>query len=228
MMQRRELPDGWDAGDPLLRGRRREGPGHPQGLEQGRERDRRAGAVADRRLRRPHRLDLGPAHLRRRRPTSSRAATTAARSTSGSANTPPPPPATACRSAKLRPLWSTYLTFSDYGRPGDPPLGADGAAGDPPLHPRLDRARRGRPDPPADRAAGLAAGDAAPRRDPPRRRQRGRRGLAAGDRAHPRPGRARPHPPERAGLRPLQLRLRRGGPERRLRARRLPRAATRS
>ena len=44
--------------------------------------------------------------------------------------------------------------------PRDPPLGADGAAGDPPLHPRLDRARRGRPDPPADRAAGLAAGDA--------------------------------------------------------------------
>ena len=81
--------------------------------------------------------------------------------------------------SKLRPLWSTYLTFSDYGRAGDPPLGADGAAGDPPLHPRLDRARRGRPDPPADRAAGLAAGDAAPRRDPPRRRQRGRRGLAA-------------------------------------------------
>ena len=91
---------------------------------------------------------------------------------------------------------------------------------DPPLHPRLDRARRGRPDPPADRAARLAAGDAAPRRDPPRRRQRGRRGLAARDRPHPQPGRAGPHPPDRAGLRPLQVRLRRGGAARRLRARR--------
>ena len=49
-----------------LRGRRREGPRHPQGLEQGPERDRRAGAVDDRRLRRPHRLDLGPPRLRRR------------------------------------------------------------------------------------------------------------------------------------------------------------------
>ena len=67
---------------------------------------------------------------------------------------------------------------------GDPPLGADGAAGDPRLHPRLDRPRRGRPDPPAGRAARLAAGDPRPRRDPPRRRQRGRRGLAGGDRPH--------------------------------------------
>ena len=98
LMQRRRLPDGWDDGDPLLRGRRREGPGHPQGLEQGPERDRRAGALDARRLRRPHRLDLGPAHLRRRRRTSSRAASTAARSTTGSANTPPPPPAAASRS----------------------------------------------------------------------------------------------------------------------------------
>ena len=54
-------------GDPELRGRRREGPGDPQGLQQGRERDRRAGPVDDRRLRRPHRLDRGPASLRRRR-----------------------------------------------------------------------------------------------------------------------------------------------------------------
>ncbi len=87
--------------------------------------------------------------------------------------------------AKLRPLWSTYLTFSDYGQGRDPPLGADGAAGRPPLHPRLDRARRGRPDPPADRAARRPAGDAAPRRDPPRRRQRGDRGLEGRARTAP-------------------------------------------
>ncbi len=48
-----------------LRGRRREGGRDPQGLEQGPERDRREGAVADRRLLRPDRLDLGPAQRRR-------------------------------------------------------------------------------------------------------------------------------------------------------------------
>ncbi len=52
--------------------------------------------------------------------------------------------------------------------PGDPALGADGAAGDPHLHPRLDRPRRGRADPPAGRAARLAAGDPGPDRDPAR------------------------------------------------------------
>ena len=104
--------------------------------------------------------------------------------------------------------------------PGDPALGADGAAGDPRLHPRLDRPRRGRPDPPAGRAAGLAAGDPRPRRDPARRRQRGRRGLAGGDRPHPPAGRPGPHPPERAGPRPLPVRLGRGAAARRLRARR--------
>ena len=65
--------------------------------------------------------------------------------------------------------------------PGDPPLGADGTAGDPHLHPRLDRPRRGRPDPSAGRAARLAARDSRAQRDPPCRRQRGRRGLARGD-----------------------------------------------
>ena len=82
--------------------------------------------------------------------------------------------------SKLRPLWSTYLIFSDYARAADPPLGADGAAGDPPLHPRLDGRRRGRPDPPAGRAARLAAGDARAPGVPPGRRQRGRRDLADG------------------------------------------------
>ena len=110
---------------------------------------------------------------------------------------------------------------------GDPALRADGAAGDPRLHPRLDRAGRGRADPPAGRAARLAAGGARPRRDPPRRRQRGRRGLAGGDRPRPPAGRAGPHPPGRAGARPLPLRLGRGPAARRLRARRRRRAASR-
>ena len=90
--------------------------------------------------------------------------------------------------SKLRPSWSTYLTFSDYARPGDPALGADGAAGDPHLHPRLDRARRGRPDPPAGRAARLAARDPGAERDPAVRRERGRRGVAGDDGADPSAG----------------------------------------
>ena len=94
--------------------------------------------------------------------------------------------------------------------PGDPPLGADGAAGDPLVQPRLDRPRRGRPDPPAGRAARLPARDAGAERDPPLRRERGRRGVA-GDHAAEAPAhRPGADPPERAGARPLQVRLRRG------------------
>ena len=69
--------------------------------------------------------------------------------------------------SKMRPVWSTYLIFSDYARPAirlsalmELPVVAL-------VQPRLDRARRGRPHPPAGRAAGRAAGDAGPRRDPP-------------------------------------------------------------
>ena len=104
--------------------------------------------------------------------------------------------------------------------PGDPALGADGAAGDPHLHPRLDRPRRGRPDPPAGRAARLAAGDPGPERDPALRRERGRRGVAGDDGVRPPAERAGAHPPERAGARPLEVRLGRGPAPRRLRARR--------
>ena len=200
-----------------LRGRRREGPRHPQGLEQGPERDRRAGAVADRRLLRPHRLDLGPAQ--RRRPVRA-----------GQLRRPPGPlrdPRTRRRRGLQRDVDGEaapalvdlpHLLRLRQGR--DPPLGADGAAGRPPLHPRLDRPRRGRPDPPAGRAARRPAGDAAARRDPPRRRQRGDRGLEDRARPHPPPGRDGDDPAERAGLRPLQVRLGRGGPARRLRPRR--------
>ena len=47
------------------------------------------------------------------------------------------------------------------------------------LHPRLGRRRRGRPDPPADRAAGHAAGDPRAAGDPAGRRQRDRRRRGA-------------------------------------------------
>ena len=83
--------------DPQLRARR-EGHRHPQGLESGRERDRRAPALAARRLRRPHRLDLGPPRASTAPTTSSPAPTTAASSTSASASTRRRRSATASRS----------------------------------------------------------------------------------------------------------------------------------
>ena len=158
-MQQRELPDGWDAAIPTFEAD--EEGASPPARPRTRSRTRSPSGC-------PGCSPAPPTSPTRPRsgststapPTSSPAASTAASSTSGSASTSRRRSATASRSRKLRPLWSTYLTFSDYAPPGDPPLGADGAAGDPPLHPRLDRARRGRPDPPADRAARLAAGDA--------------------------------------------------------------------
>ena len=61
---------------------------------------------------------------------------------------------------------------------------ADEAAGHLRLDPRLDRPRRGRPDPPADRAPGRAARHPGPGRRPARRRQRDRRRLADHPGAH--------------------------------------------
>ena len=161
-MQRRELPEGWDADIPCFE-RRREGDRDPQGLEPGPERDRRAGAVAAR-------------AARPTSPTRPRSGSTTRRGGDfepdnragrqlhyGIREHESAAISNGLSLSKLRPLWSTYLTFSDYAPPGDPALGADGAAGDPHLHPRLDRARRGRPDPPAGRAARLAAGDPGPR-----------------------------------------------------------------
>ena len=64
------------------------------------------------------------------------------------------------------------------------------------LDARLGRARRGRADPPADRALRGAAGDAEPVVRPPGRRQRGRGRVARRRRAAGRPGGARAHAPE--------------------------------
>ncbi len=55
------------------------------------------------------------------------------------------------------PYGGTFLVFTDYCRPVDPPLGADAAARDLCDDARLDRARRGRPDASAGRASGRAA-----------------------------------------------------------------------
>ena len=77
---------------------------------------------------------------------------------------------------------------------------ADAAAGDLRVDPRLHRARRGRADPPADRAPRRAAGDPRAGRRTPCGRQRDRRLLAGRARAQRPARRHRPDPAERAGL----------------------------
>ena len=84
----------------------------------------------------------------------------------------------------------------------DAPGGADGAAVDLRLHPRLDRARRGRADPPADRAARHAARDAATSTwsaRPTRTRPRWRGGSRSTQTDAP--GRVGAHPPGPADAR---------------------------
>ena len=74
----------------------------------------------------------------------------------------------------VKPFGSTFFVFTDYMRP---PIRLSALMKldvrlD--LQPRLGRGRRGRPDPPADRAPRGDAGDPEPDRDPPGRRERGR------------------------------------------------------
>ena len=88
-----------------------------------------------------------------------------------------------------RPYGGTFLVFSDYMRPAVRLAALSQDAGHLRLDARLDRPRRGRPDPPAGRAPGRAARHPRPRRGPPGRRQRDRRGLAHHPRAHRPPGR---------------------------------------
>ena len=171
---------GLGLGDPRVRSRR-EGGRDPQGRPPGARLDRPQGSLAAERLRRPHRLGRERARLRRggrlpaHRP--------------GRAHPPLRDPRARVGGDLQRPLAleaaAGLVDVPDLLRlrpPGDPALGADGAAGDPLVQPRLDRARRGRPHPSAGRAARLAAGDPEPERDPPLRRQRGGGGLA-GDHA---------------------------------------------
>ena len=78
------------------------------------------------------------------------------------------------------PYGGTFLVFTDYCRPVDPAVGADGPARHLRHDARLDRPRRGRPDAPAGRAPGGAARDAEPQRVPPGRRGRDGGVLGAG------------------------------------------------
>ena len=94
----------------------------------------------------------------------------------------------------------TFLVFADYCRPSVRLAALSRRQGHLLLHPRLGRRRRGRPHPPAGRARGVAAGHPRPARDPARRRQRDRRGVAPRRRAR-RPDRADPVPPGPPGPR---------------------------
>ena len=143
--------------------RRRQGRGRPRRQRQGAQRGRRPGAVADRRLLGPGPVEQVPADLRRAPGTSPPRTGPGATCTSGCASTPRPRSPTGWRCRKLRAYQAGFLIFSDFQRGRVAAVRADGAAADPRLHARLDRGRRGRPDAPADRAPGLAAGHA--RRD---------------------------------------------------------------
>ena len=133
--------------DPELRGRSRRDR-DPKGVQPGAERDRPASAVAPQRLGGPHGVGRQRPDLRRR-------GHLLARGPLG-----PRPPLRDSRARVGRDLQRAgalqaapgLVDLPDLLRlrpPGDPPLGAHGAAGDPLVQPRLDRPRRGRPDPPA-------------------------------------------------------------------------------
>ena len=110
----------------------------------------------------------------------------------------------------VKPYGSTFLIFSDYMRGSRAPVGADGAAGGVGVDARLGRPRRGRADPPADRALRGAARDPPPVGDPPGRRERDGGGVAGGARARGRAGRPAPLAPEHPGARPRRGRGRAG------------------
>jgi transketolase N-terminal domain/subunit len=95
------------------------------------------------------------------------------------------------------------------------PRGADEVERGLRLDPRLDRPRRGRSHPPADRAPGGAAGHPGARGAAPRRRQRDRARVARDAGAPRGPEGPRAHPPEPAGA---GGHVRRGRRPRRLRA----------
>ena len=125
--------------------------------------------------------DLAPSTLhrdRRRRRRRGGLTTTGATSTSGSASTRWARSSTGSTLHYLRGLRLDVPRVQRLHARLDPARGADGLPVDLRLHARLDRARRGRPDAPADRAAGGAAGDAGAASRQARRRQRDRARVA--------------------------------------------------
>ena len=82
---------------------------------------------------------------------------------------------------RRHPVLGHLLHLRRLHAPGHPPRRAHEAPLDLRLHPRQHRRRRGRADPPADRARRLAAGDPAAHGDPARGRQRDGLRVARGD-----------------------------------------------
>ena len=193
----------------------RQGHRHPHGVRQGARRARRRAARAVGRLGRPRRVqqhdDRGRAVLPPGRPADQ-----------GLAGRPVRPHAALRhprarhgrdherhRAARPDPALRRHVPgLQRLHAPGGAPRRADEAAGHLRLDARLDRPRRGRPDPPAGRAPGRAARDPRPRRRPPGRRQRDRRRPGARSWSTRPPGRARPDPAEPADRRPRRGRLR--------------------
>ena len=172
-----ELPAGWEDALPVL-GRRPQGRGHPRRLRQGAGRAGRQAAGAVGRLGRPGRVQQHHHGGRARAscPTDRQ-----------SKKFPGNPYGRTLHfgirehamgsimngiavHGGTRPYGGTFLLFSDYMRRRGPAVGADAAAGHLRLDPRLHRPRRGRPDPPADRAPRRAAGHPRPGRGPTGRR----------------------------------------------------------
>ena len=122
--------------------------------------------------------------------------------------------------SKLRPLWSTYLTFSDYAKPA---IRLSALMELPVIHlfthDSIGLGEDGPTHQPVEQLASTAR-DPGPRRDPPGRRQRGDRGVASRNGPPPSARGAGPDPPGRADHRPLQVRLGGRSPPGRLRARR--------
>ena len=115
-MQKRELPEGWDAAIPSFEPDEK-GLATRKASQQGRERDRRAPALAGRRLRRPHRLDLGAALPSTAPHDFEPGAYDGRQLHYGIREHESAAISNGLSLSKLRPLWSTYLTFSDYARP---------------------------------------------------------------------------------------------------------------
>ena len=103
------------AGTPTSRASsRREGHGHAEGLEQGRERRRRKGSVAGGGRGRPDRVEL----RRARGQQALRAGIARGRQFHyGIREHESAAISNGLSLSKMRPVWSTYLTFSDYARP---------------------------------------------------------------------------------------------------------------
>ena len=137
--------------------------------------------VAPRRLRGPDRLDLERARLRRRPATFEPEDRVGRILHYGIREHESAAISNGLALSKLRPVWSTYLIFSDYARPA---IRLSALMELPVIHwfthDSIGLGEDGPTHQPVEQLASLRAMPG-PERDPPLRRQRGRRGLAGDD-----------------------------------------------